>query len=166
MLQHDHVAAKNTPPIPPEEVLFKRRGAPQRYHESDFYWANQTLVPIYSLPDSGLVETLHVYSSNFYDQATINGDQTDFRSMDETALLALSILIEESSKHILGENGHLVFVESEEEDQAYKLPDLSTIDHVEWSSMRSTNPAARKSGETRSRKKIKLNATCDEDLQV
>ncbi|MCJ1385225.1 hypothetical protein MMC17_008346 [Xylographa soralifera] len=129
-LQFEHISAKNTPPLPPEEVLFKRKGAPQRYHENDYYWADRRLSPNHSLPDSDLVEALHLYTSNFYDRVMIDEGQTDFRSMDETALLALSVLLEEASKHVLGEDGHLVFVEGEGEDQVYKPADLSINNHT------------------------------------
>ena len=164
--QHDHIPAKSTRPLPPEEVLFKRKGAPQRYHENDFYWANQSLTRNQSLPDSDLIKAIHVYTSNFYNRATVNEGQTDLRSMDETALLALSILIEESSKHVLGENGHLVYVEGKEEEQVYEPSGLSLNNQTGRPSMRSTNLAARKSGEARSRKKMKLDATGNEDAEV
>ena len=42
-----------------------------------------------------------------------DGGQHDIKSMDETALLAFGILLEESAAHVLGENGDMVFVEGE-----------------------------------------------------
>ncbi|MCJ1436072.1 hypothetical protein MMC27_005450 [Xylographa pallens] len=164
--QSDHFPAKNTPPLSPEEVLFKRRGAPQRYHENDFYWADQSLAPNQSLPDSDLAKALHVYTSNFYSRSTVDEGQTDFRSMDETALLALSILMEEASKHVLGGNGHLVFVEGEEEEKAYKPSETLINNHTGRPNMRSTNLAAQRSGETRCRKKMKVDTTGNEDSEV
>ena len=163
--QSDHFPAKNTPPLSPEEVLFKRRGAPQRYHESDLYWADQNLSPNHSLPDSNLAKVLHVYTTNFYGRSTVDEGQTDFRSMDETALLALSILMEEASKHVLGGNGHLVFVEGDE-DEAYKPSDALINNHTGRPSMRSTNLAAQRSGETRCRKKRKVDTAGNEDREV
>ena len=56
-----------------------------------------------------------MYASDFYGRATSDKGACDFRSMDETALLALGILLEESAKHCLGEKGHLVFVEGQED---------------------------------------------------
>ena len=38
----------------------------------------------------------------------------DFESMDETALLALGILLEEMAEHVLGDTGDLAFVEGEQ----------------------------------------------------
>ena len=46
------------------------------------------------LPDSDLSKALHAYVSDFY--AAI-GDGVDFVSLDETALLALGILVEEAA---------------------------------------------------------------------
>jgi hypothetical protein len=41
--------------------------------------------------------------------------------MDETALLALGILLEESAREVLGESGDLVFTEGLREDEAESL---------------------------------------------
>ena len=100
--------------LPPEEVLFRRKRAPPRYEENDIYWADQRLRSNQSLPDSDLLKAIHVYASDFYGRATLQKGIGDFRSMDETALLAMGILLEEAAKEILGESGDLVFVEGEE----------------------------------------------------
>ena len=78
------------------------------------YWANEDLNPNQTLPDSDLLKAVHVYASNFYDRATGDSGQGDFRSMDGTALIALGVLLEEAAKHRLGEKGHLIFVEGDE----------------------------------------------------
>ncbi|MCJ1400696.1 hypothetical protein MMC11_003904 [Xylographa trunciseda] len=161
-----HVPVKNILPLPPEEVLFKRRDAPQRYQENDFYWADQNLPSNQSLPDSDLIKALHVYISEFYALATADEGQTDFRSMDETALLALSILLEEASKGILGKRGHLVFVEGDEEEQLSGRSGPGIDSHTGRPSMRRTSLAAQRSGETRSRKKMKLDAASDGSSEV
>ena len=101
-------------PLPPEEVLFRRGEAPERYEENDFYWANQDLNDEQALPDSDLLKAIHAYVAEFYGRATLDKGQVDMRTMDETALLALGILMEETAKDILGEAGDLVFVEGEE----------------------------------------------------
>jgi len=102
--------------IPPEEVLFRRKGAPTRYEESDFYFANESLKADEKLPDSDLLKHLHSYISTFYRNATSTGGEKDWKSMDETALLALGILVEEAAAEHLGETGDLAFVEDERED--------------------------------------------------
>lgn len=43
--------------------------------------------------------------------------EVSFATMDETALLAMGILLEESAKEVLGKNGHMVFVEGEEREK-------------------------------------------------
>lgn len=102
--------------IPPEEVLFRRKGAPIRFEENDFYFANERLPEDQKLPDSDLLKHLHSYTSDFYRKGTSTGGKKDWKSMDETALLALGILLEEAAAEHLGESGHLAFVEDECED--------------------------------------------------
>lgn len=98
----------------PEEVLFRRLNAPTRYEESDFYFANELLPSERPLPSSEMLEAIHAYSADFYERATVDRGQDDFQSLDETALLAMGILLEEMVKETLGETGDLVLVEGEE----------------------------------------------------
>ncbi|ESZ96000.1 hypothetical protein SBOR_3620 [Sclerotinia borealis F-4128] len=99
--------------VPPEAVLFRSKNAPTRYAESDIYFANERESPK-DLPDSDLLKSLHTYTSDFYSRATVEGGSTDWRSMDETALIGLGILMEEASREILGATGDLTFTEGEE----------------------------------------------------
>ncbi|MCJ1308865.1 hypothetical protein MMC25_002520 [Agyrium rufum] len=81
------------------------------------------------LPDSDLLKVVHVYASNFYARtassntaaAAITGTHqegaVDVASMDETALLAIGMLLEEAAKAALGETGDLVFVEPDSADE-------------------------------------------------
>ena len=87
--------------------------------EDDIYWAERHLLPSQTLPDPDLLKILHTFTADFYARATVNKGITDSRTMDETALLALGILTEESAAQVLGENGDLVFVQGEpiEEEQ-------------------------------------------------
>ena len=103
-------------PIHPEEVLFRRRAAPERYEEHDIYWANDDLEENQILPDSDLLKAVHAYASDFYNKATASHGSIDFNSMDETALIAFGILLEESAGAILGQTGDLVFVEGQTKD--------------------------------------------------
>lgn len=104
-------ASSSTVQVPPEEVLFRNRGAPQRYEETDFYWANEKL-PLQGaeLPDSDLLKAVHAYASIFYGR---RGGKADFRSLDETALMAVGVLLEEWADGLLGRGGEGVFVEGE-----------------------------------------------------
>ncbi|KAL2255456.1 hypothetical protein VTK26DRAFT_3354 [Humicola hyalothermophila] len=112
--------------LAPEEVLFKRRSAPTRYAEHDIYWANEDLPNAGRghLPDGGLLKSVHGYASRFYEAVTARlgahslvGNRTiDERSMDETALLAFGILLEEASRDVLGKRGDLVFTEASAEE--------------------------------------------------
>ncbi|XXH03997.1 hypothetical protein Hte_010406 [Hypoxylon texense] len=123
------------PTLAPEEVLFRRIGAPVRYAEKDIYQAHEDLRDGGRgvLPDGDMLKAIHSYSSHFYTAlaarrneaaaaaaaaagaAVGNGDE---RSMDETALLAFGILLEETGREVLGRKGDLVFTEGVEvEDQ-------------------------------------------------
>jgi hypothetical protein len=102
--------------IPPDEVLFRRRGAPVRYEEDDIYTADRHLGPQQRLPDSDLLKTIHAYASDFYANATPDGGKRDFKSLDETALLAMGILLEEAAAEALGKTGDLAFVEDAREE--------------------------------------------------
>ncbi|KAF2842909.1 hypothetical protein M501DRAFT_965761 [Patellaria atrata CBS 101060] len=107
-------------PIPADEVLFRRNGAPVRYQENDKYFAHSKLGHDQELPSSDLLKALHVYVSDFNTASTYTYSQRrrsiHFNSLDETALLAMGILLEEAAKEALGETGHLAFVEGENKD--------------------------------------------------
>lgn len=108
-------ASTSTTAVAPEEVLFRRKRAPQRYEENDFYFANHHLTPSQQLPDSDLLKTIHAYVSDYYAATTQGGrGRIDFRSMDETALLAMGILLEEAAAEAIGKTGHLALVERED----------------------------------------------------
>ncbi|OTB00676.1 hypothetical protein M426DRAFT_65480, partial [Hypoxylon sp. CI-4A] len=110
------------PTLAPEDVLFRRIGAPIRYAEKDIYPAHETLRDGGRdvLPDSDMLKAIHSYSSQFYAAlASRRGEAVlrniDERSMDESALLAFGILLEEASREVLGKKGDLVFTEGVEE---------------------------------------------------
>lgn len=105
--------------VPPEEVLFRRKGAPIRYEEDDIYCADRHLEPHQRLPDSDLLKTIHAYASDFYAHATADGGKSDFKSLDETALLAMGILLEEAAAEALGKTGDLALVEAAVEDEKH-----------------------------------------------
>ncbi|TVY84320.1 hypothetical protein LSUE1_G000990 [Lachnellula suecica] len=98
-------------PVPPEAVLFRRKNAPTRFAEDDLYFANERR-PGIDLPSSDLLKALHCYASDFYSRNTTDRGGGDWKSLDETALLALAILMEEVST--LSKAGDMVFTEGEE----------------------------------------------------
>ncbi|EAQ92268.1 hypothetical protein CHGG_00503 [Chaetomium globosum CBS 148.51] len=117
--------SSRNPKLAPEEALFKRRNAPVRYAEQDIYWANEDLPDggRDHLPDTNLLRSVHGYASKFYDATAdrlgprcVVGTRTiDEKSMDETALLAMGILLEEASREVLGKRGDIVFTEASTE---------------------------------------------------
>lgn len=71
------------------------------------------------LPDSDLLKDIHTYASDFY--AAVQHGEHDFKSLDETALLAIGILLEESCKEALHDTGDMVFTEPQERDLTLPL---------------------------------------------
>jgi len=120
--------SSRNPKLAPEEALFKRKNAPARYAEYDIYWANEDLPDggHRHLPDSDLLRSVHGYASRFYEAAaarlgprSVVGTRViDERSMDETALLAFGILLEEAGRDTLGKRGDVVFTEASTEPKA------------------------------------------------
>ncbi|CAJ2502422.1 Uu.00g098160.m01.CDS01 [Anthostomella pinea] len=113
------------PTLAPEEVLFAQARAPMRFAEKDIYHAHERLPPSTSasLPDSEILKAVHSYASRFYSELAagstgkkFRGRNIDERSMDETALLALGVLLEEAGREVLGKRGDLVFTEGVEVD--------------------------------------------------
>lgn len=126
----------NLKPLTAQQVLFARTGAPTIYAEKiDEYNYAKRAAPG-SIPDGDLLRALHTYASDFYARmpdarirqprrntgeeesfaamkARLQGC-SDFRSMDETALIAMGVLMEEMIKESLGETGDLAFVEEGE----------------------------------------------------
>ena len=126
--------------LSPEEVLFRRKEAPLRWPHYDIYMAHERDLPDEGrdvLPSSDLLKSLHSYTSRFYDALGddgrrkahfIAGRNINERSMDETALLALGILLEEAGREVLGARGDMVFTEdvspTEVEESGHGLDEL------------------------------------------
>ena len=124
--------SSRTAKLAPEEALFKRRNAPVRYAEHDIYWANEDLPDAgrHHLPDGSLLKSVHGYASRFYaataarlgPRCTVGRRIVDEKSMDETAMLAFGILLEEAARDALGKRGDLVFTEPSTEPKAVSKP--------------------------------------------
>lgn len=104
-------AITSAAPVPPEEVLFRKKGAPSRYEEDDVYSADRQLQTHQRLPESDVLKTIHAYAADYYAGSSEDDNTLDFRSMDETALLAMGILLEEAAVHHLGSSGDLSLIE-------------------------------------------------------
>lgn len=142
--------------MPPEEVLFRRRGAPNRHEEDDFYWADRNLAPGIELPDSDLLKAVHAYAAGFYGRT---GGAADFSSLDETALMAVGVLLEEWAEVVLGEKGHEVFVEGERRKAAKGRADRKK----EKEKAEDEIVAAEEAEQGRRRKRRKVNHGSGED---
>ncbi|KAL4804440.1 hypothetical protein BDV18DRAFT_31173 [Aspergillus unguis] len=106
-------ASSSSRALPPEEVLFRRKGMPIRYEETDRYFAHESLPPSQSLPSSELLESIHAYTADFYDQAVTNG-QANHYSMNGKSLIFMGVLLEELAKESLGETGDMALVEGDD----------------------------------------------------
>jgi hypothetical protein len=87
---------------------------PVRYEETDRYFAHESLPPDRPLPSSDLLESVHAYTSDFYDNATRGSGGADYFSMNGKSLMFVGILLEELAKESLGKTGDLVLVEGED----------------------------------------------------
>jgi hypothetical protein len=110
-------------PLRPDEVLFKKANAPTRYEETDYYFAHRSLPESQKLPDGELLGGLHAYVSKLYSRTQEPGFQQTWKCMDETALIALGILIEETVSSELGETGDFALVEAARSDEEDALAD-------------------------------------------
>ena len=76
------------------------------------------------LPDSDLVKAVHGYASGFYGGRVDGGKgglgkrvESVWCSLDETALLAVGVLLEEACVDVVGEVGCRAFAERVEEEE-------------------------------------------------
>ncbi|RDW81242.1 uncharacterized protein DSM5745_04799 [Aspergillus mulundensis] len=118
-------ASSSSRPIPPEEVLFRRKGMPVRYEETDTYFAHESLSSDRPLPSSELLEAIHSYTADFYDQAVRPNGRANHYSMNGRSLMFMGILLEELARESLGETGDLALVEGDTmptDDEATSRP--------------------------------------------
>ncbi|KAL6234513.1 hypothetical protein BDW75DRAFT_162353 [Aspergillus navahoensis] len=106
-------ASSSSRPLPPEEVLFRRKGMPIRYEETDRYFAHESLPPDCLLPSSELLESIHSFTADFYDQAVSANGRANHYSMNGRSLLFMGVLLEELAKESLGDTGDLALVEGD-----------------------------------------------------
>lgn len=118
------------------------------------------------LPDSDMLKAIHGYASHFYaalgaaargpgiaeSRSRSSSTNIDEQSMDEMALLAFGILLEEAARDALGKRGDLVFTEGQEmvgqefsRDVTVGLLDADSLPR----SRPTTNTAANSSGKGR-----------------
>jgi UAF complex subunit Rrn10 len=125
-LTPEQLESSSVTPHQPHEVLLRSVTAPDDGDE-EVCSADQGLHSTQVLPDSELVKAIHAYASDFYDMATSNAGQHDFKSFDETALLAIGILLEEAAAEMLGETGDMTLVEPKGLEQG--LPESKMVKH-------------------------------------
>ncbi|KAF3049451.1 hypothetical protein E8E11_008284 [Didymella keratinophila] len=104
-------------PLRPDEVLFKQANAPVRYEETDYYNAHARLPADQQLPNGELLTAIHAYVSKLYSRTSQGDVRPAWKCMDETALIAFGILMEETAREILGETGDFAFVEAADEEE-------------------------------------------------
>jgi hypothetical protein len=111
-------------------VLFKQSNAPPRYEETDYYQAHTRLPAGQQIPSGDLLNAIHAYISKLYSRTGDEDEPETWRCMDETALIAMGILLEETAREALGETGDFAFLEAadEEETEASSSDDSETED--------------------------------------
>lgn len=110
---------------------------------------------------------MHLYAAGFYEAVAagrerrgkagrVGGRLVDERSMDETALLAFGVLLEEASREALGKNGDLVFTEGVDEDPVTVRDDSEERGRGKGTVGGGSGAEVGDSGDGRSRKRRKL----------
>lgn len=100
-----------TRPYSAAEYYFERKRPMTGDEDEDarLYWHRE--VDHYALPPSDVLWAVLRYTSHFFGKKGRNF----LKFMDETALLAIGVLLEETMKESLGETGYLAFLEPKEE---------------------------------------------------
>lgn len=87
-----------------DEVIARSQHAPQDV--APFPQEKRSMVP-----NNDLLFAVHQYTADFYTMNGLLG--VNHRSFDETALIAMAALLENSCEELLGEKGHLALVDRE-----------------------------------------------------
>jgi hypothetical protein len=103
--------------------LFKQSNAPIRYYETDYYYAHENLPAGQQLPTGELLSALHAYIAKLYSRTEGLEMEKVWKCMDETALIAFGILMEETVRETLGETGDLALTEAADEQEERVLAD-------------------------------------------
>lgn len=124
-------------PLRPDEVLFKQANAPIRYEETDYYNAHDRLPADQQLPSGELLTAIHAYVSKLYSRTATNNSQPAWKCMDETALIAFGILMEETTREVLGETGDFAFVEAAKDDEEHALDSEDEQEEIDVEDLKS-----------------------------
>ncbi|KAJ5579727.1 uncharacterized protein N7459_005712 [Penicillium hispanicum] len=101
----------------PEEALFRSKTLLKRFTENESYFAHEKLPVDRPLPSSEILEAVHAYTADYYQHLARKSGRYDHYTMDETALLAVGILVEEMARDSLGQCGDLVLLEGQSSDE-------------------------------------------------
>ncbi|KAG0129135.1 hypothetical protein HOY82DRAFT_611093 [Tuber indicum] len=143
--KHGEFRRRSMRAVPADEVLARRKNAPE-------------VIPYGEgvermLPDTDLLIAIHQYASDFYGA---NGmGPASYRSMDETALLGIGVLLEESVRTCLGKEGELALIDEEAFDpiDPYEIRRQRSLAYSQ--SQREAANLKRESGQTEGTKKKK-----------
>lgn len=117
-LGYDGLVRDNQQPIAASDYLFRYQQGPEQDRNYEQFSAHRHLE--HRLPDSDLLKAIHMHASDFYGAHPDAEDS--FKSMDETALIAMGILLEEATAEKLGETGDLAFTEAARPEEADQPP--------------------------------------------
>ena len=97
------------PPRSADDILGRRPAVPYLFSPEGLPYEHNP-----RLPDGDLLKAVHQYAGDFYHKLGLG--MVASRGMDETSLLAVGILIEESVREALGECGEGAFIDQGGED--------------------------------------------------
>jgi len=111
ILINNNNSTSNPKPASADELIARREHGAVALQEIE----NEN-IPTESLPDSDLLKAIHQYASDFYEAK--GWGEEGYGMMDETAMLAVGVLLEETMREMLGKDGdggELAFLERDEE---------------------------------------------------
>ena len=95
----------------PEEVLLRENHPMTLAENGEPYFAHEKLPSDRPLPDSDLLQSIHAYTADLYKHTLGESGRRSHYSMNESALLAVGILVEELAREELGEKDDLLMIE-------------------------------------------------------
>ncbi|KAJ5895063.1 hypothetical protein N7495_006754 [Penicillium taxi] len=144
--RHHDTASSGARDLRPEEILYRSKPKLlKKILEDESYFAHEKLPPSQPLPNSSILEAIHAYSADFYQSQTRKQGKYDHHTMDESALLAMGILVEELAKEEMGETGDMVLVEgqySDNEEGEGWATDESTASRIPRKHRKRSRPTA------------------------
>ncbi|KAK6511024.1 hypothetical protein TWF506_010108 [Arthrobotrys conoides] len=108
-ISHRSLSERHSKPASADELLFHNPLNPDFVLPDSVKSILEDEKIIGDLPDSDLLKAVHRYVSEFFEAKGWDGVMA--RSMDESAMLAIGVILEEYCREMVGKDGGMVFAE-------------------------------------------------------